>query len=96
MGAIMTLLKVIQELNTLDKESTIYATTPWTEDSIAMVLPEPEAGGIPQKADELGLKYFIEVFIAHEFLTDWEGTLDKVPTAHEKCARLIQYAINDA
>ena len=96
MGTIMTLLKVIQELDTLDKESTIYAAMPWTENSIAMVLPEPVAGGNPKKADELNLKYFIEVFIAHEFLIDWEANLDKIPTIHEKCARLIQYAINDA
>jgi hypothetical protein len=96
MGTTMKLLKVIQELDTLDKESTIYASKPWTESSTAMVLPEPEAGDIPREADELGLNYFIEVFIAHEFLTDWEANLDKTPTIHEKCERLIQYAINDA
>ena len=56
----MTLLKVIQELDTQDKENTIYAAKPWTENSIVMVLPEPESGGVPQEADELGLKYFIE------------------------------------
>lgn len=92
----MTLLKVIQELDTLDQESTIYAAKPWTESSIAMVFPEQEAGGVLQEADELGLKYFIEVFIAHEFLTDWEANLHKTPTISEKCERLIQYAINDA
>ena len=92
----MTLLKVIQELNTLDQESTIYAAKPWAENSIAIVLPEPVDEDIPQKANELGLKYFIEVFIAHEFLTDWEMKLDKKPNIHEKCARLIYYAINDA
>lgn len=77
MGTTMTLLKVIQELDTLDKENTIYAAKPWTENSIAIVLPEPETGEIPQKADELGLKYFSEVFIAHEFLMDWEANLEK-------------------
>lgn len=92
----MKLLNVIQELDTLDKESTIYAAKSWTEDSVAMVLPEPDAGGIPQEADEMGLKYFIEVFIACDFLMDWEATLDKKPTIHERCARLIQYATNDA
>lgn len=92
----MTLLKVIRELDFLDKESTIYAAMPWTENSVALVLPEPESGGVPQEADELELKYFIEVFIAHEFLTDWEANLDIIPTIHEKCERLIHYATNDA
>ena len=41
----MTLLKVIQELDTLNKENTIYVAKLWTGDSIAMVLPEPEVGG---------------------------------------------------
>ena len=67
-----------------------------TENSAAMVFPELENGGIPQKADELGLKYFIEVLIAYEFLTSWAENLDKAPTAREKCIRLIQYAIDDA
>lgn len=92
----MELFKVIQELDTLDKDSTIYAAHPWEKNSIAMVLPESEAGGIPQEAAALGLGYFIEVSVAQEFLTDWEANLDKTPTIHERCERIIQYATNDA
>ena len=85
----MELFKVIQELDAIDKDSTIYAAQPWTENSIAMVLPESEIGRIPQEAVECDLKYFIEVFIAHEFLTDWETNLDKTPTIQEKIASTL-------
>lgn len=96
MGTTITLLKVIQELDTLDKDNTIYVAKPWTENSIVMVLPEPEVGGAPQEADELRLKYFIKVSVARKFLTDWEANLNKTPTIHEKCERLIQYATTPA
>jgi len=92
----MTLIEIVQDLQTLDGESTIYAAAPWSENSTAIVAPEPQAGGLPLEAANLGLRYFVEVFIARDFLEDWSKGLGKVPTLQEKCARLISYAINDA
>jgi len=92
----MTLLELVSALDSLDEESTIYASEPWAEDSKVFVAPEPDSGGLPAGAQELGLKYFLEVFIARQFLEDWAGNLGAEPTPPEKCARLIQYAINDA
>jgi hypothetical protein len=48
------------------------------------------------EAEKLGMAYFLDVFIAREFLEDWIGNLNAEPTLQEKCARLIQYAMNDA
>ena len=92
----MTLLKIVQELDTFDKESTIYAAKPWTENSKAMVLIEPESGGLPNEVENKGLKYFLEVFIAQDFVNEWVASLDTKPTPHQICLRLIQYATNDA
>ncbi len=92
----MTLLHVVQKLNTLDDESTIYALKPWTENSKAMALREPQSGGVPLEAEALGLEYFLEIAIANEFIQDWVASLDVVPSPQQKCLRLIQYAINDA
>lgn len=92
----MTLVEAIHQLDSLDQESTIYAAEPWTEHSLVIVENEPELGGLPKNAEDLGFQYFIEVFIAKEFLDGWVGSLEKVPTPSEKTARLIQYAINDA
>lgn len=92
----MTLIEAVQNLESLAQESTIYAAQPWTADSTAIVAPEPESGGLPPEAEKQALKYFLEVFIARDFLEDWSANLDAEPTPQEKCARLIQYAITDA
>jgi hypothetical protein len=92
----MTLIQAVQNLETLNNESTIYAAQPWTANSVVIVAPEPESGGLPAEAEKQGLKYFLEVFIARDFLEDWKANLDAEPSPQEKCARLIQYAITDA
>ncbi len=55
----MTLQQIVEELDSLDKANTIYVAEPWMENSKAMVLPEPEEGGLPLEAKKLGLKYFL-------------------------------------
>lgn len=92
----MTLLKITQALEVFSDEGTIYAATPWREDSKALVLDEPELGEVPSEAEKLGLTYFLEVSIARDFLEEWATSLDGSPMPQEKCFRLIQYAINDA
>jgi hypothetical protein len=96
MGEMMSLLQAVQELDSLDQESTIYASQPWTADSKVMVAMEPQSGGIPKNVEELGLEYFLEVFIAQEVLEGWIANLGRVPSTAEKTARLIQYATDDA
>jgi len=90
----MTLIEAIGNLEKHDAEATIYATEPWRAESQAVVAFEPEEGGVPAEAENLS--YFLEVFIAREFLEDWELTLESPSRLQERCARLIQYAINDA
>jgi hypothetical protein len=94
MGATMKLFKIVQELDALDNERTIYAAKPWTENSTAIVLREPEEA--PIEAEKLGLQYFLEVSVTRDFIEDWIASLDTVPTFQQKCIRLIQYATNDA
>lgn len=92
MGEVMTLLEVIRTLDSFDEESTIYASEPWTEKSKSVVVAELESDGLQER----GVKYFLEVFIARQFLEEWVGNFGVEPTIQEKCARLIQYAITDA
>lgn len=92
----IALIKIIQELEAFDNESTIYAAKPWTENSRASVLSGPESGELPSEAKKLGLTYFLEIIIAKNFLLDLAASLDASPTLQEKCLRLIQYATNDA
>lgn len=67
----MKLIKIVEELDTFDQEKTIYATESWTKNSLALIATKPESGQFPKKAEDLGLIYFIEVFLALEFLSGW-------------------------
>jgi hypothetical protein len=91
-----TLTDVVRDLESLPREATICAAKPWVETSQAIIVVEADERGMSPDAARLGMVYFLEVFIAHQFLGDWTRNLDCGPTLQEKCARLIQYAINDA
>jgi hypothetical protein len=90
----MTLSEVIRDLEKYEVEATIYAEKPWSEDSLAVVAFEPDGGGLPEEAKTLS--YFLEVFVARDFVEDWLPSLDLPPTPQELCSRLIQYAVSDA
>jgi hypothetical protein len=100
MGKIVKLIELVGRLTEWDDdETTIYACEPWTEDSDAMVaLPDYEQKpyDIPLEATEAGMNYFIEIFIAREFVDGWIASSDEKPTSAAICQRLIEYAINDA
>jgi hypothetical protein len=89
------LSEIIRELDSFGAEETIYASEPWTGDSTAVVAREPESG-VPADAERLNLKYFLEIFIAREFLDGWIANLGGEPTLQEKSERLIHYAKTDA
>jgi len=92
----MKLIDAVNQLNNLDQESTIYASRPWAENSLTVVAREPESGGLPLEAERLGLSYFLEVFVARDFVEGWVASLDAQPTLRQKCERLIKYAATDA
>jgi hypothetical protein len=90
------LIDVIANLRSQDGDLTIYATRPWTCDSLAVVAREPDDRGVPREAASLGAEYFIEVFVAGEFLEGWMATSPGPRSDVDRCERLIQYAIDDA
>lgn len=95
----MKILDIVADLAAQDGELTIYAKEPWSCESEAELAREPDAGGLPPEAAAIGATYFIEVFIANEFLKGWRGwraSQNQSATAKEQSERLIQYAINDA
>jgi hypothetical protein len=44
---------------------------------------------MPPEAEWLNLKYFLEVFIARNFIEDWTANCDGQPTSQQKWPRLI-------
>jgi hypothetical protein len=90
----MKLIEAVRQLEELDRDSTIFARLPWipsSEARLAIEGSEEEA-----KARTEGLRYFVEVFIAQEFLEDWRSTQKMAPSDEQSCARLIEYATKDA
>ena len=93
-GKNMTLFEIFQQIDSQDAEGTIYAQAPWTLDSKAAVAIE---GSEEEKTiKESGMEYFLEIFIATDFLTDWKEAHSEPLTSEAACNRLILYAINDA
>ena len=93
----MTLLEVASKIGELDPELTIYAVSPWAPESPAVVTAQPEGGrGVPLEAAKNRMSYFLEVFIARDFVEDWEASQRPTPSAADRCHRLIAYATNDA
>jgi hypothetical protein len=86
----MTLMELLRQLETLDHEGTILATTPWTRSSSAQVVIEPEDGSIASMERD-GMSYFLEVAIARELREDLPHL-----SADEFCDRVVFYAVNDA
>jgi hypothetical protein len=87
----------MEQLDSLADDLTIYAekSPTWSANSLAVVCPEPEQGGLPDEAQ--GMSYLLEVFLAKEVLQDWdEGRGGRGATAQDKCAAVIYYAENDA
>ena len=92
----MTLLEIVKYLDTLDDDSTIFASKPWAIESQAKAETDLDEKGLSPIAQAEGLVYFIEVFIAREFLEDWIAGQPTNPSVEGQCRRLIDYALNDA
>jgi len=92
----LKLSEVVASLGKFDREAAIYAVEPWTADSEVMVMREPDAGGIPPAAAEKGMTYFIDIFIARDFLDGWQQNERRPLCVEEQCAGLIHYAVYDA
>ena len=86
----MNLEGVLADLGRFDLHDTIYALEPWRPESEAVVGRELEDGSFPPEAKSRGMSYFLEVSIALELRKDLNVQPDQL------CARIIQYATNDA
>ena len=92
----MTLNEFIDQIDSFDEEYTIYVKKPWKPDSETIIAAEPIEGGIPEDAVKINAEYFLEIFLAKEFLEGWILSVNNNPSVKEKCLRLIEYAENDA
>jgi hypothetical protein len=89
----MKLFDLVSKIDELDNELTIYALNPWIPLTEVVCATEPENGRVPTELKQLGYTYFLEVFIASEFIEDLSSS--STASAQERCERLILYASKD-
>lgn len=92
----MKLIDLIKDIENLDQEAIIFQEDRENPNS-DIILAYAEKGDDGVKEED-GKKYYylIEVFLAKEFVDDWEASIDYEPSIEEKAKRLYDYAINDA
>lgn len=80
-----------------DEEATIYVERPWSVHAEAiLVSPAPETTA-PLERDGRQFAYFIEAFIARQFLDDLAASSDTAAMSEvQSHERLIRYAETDA
>ncbi|WP_081366953.1 hypothetical protein [Citrobacter freundii] len=96
MGEMNVLIDVTKNISSYDEEMTIYARKPWTLSSEVVVAFESENGEPPENIKQLGLEYFLEVFLAKDLIETLRSSNKSVQGPNEICQRVIDYAINDA
>ena len=91
----MELLEHVAEWT--DDDTTIYVVQPWQCGSDAiLVSPAPETTE-PVEQHGQSYAYFLETFIAREFMDGYAASAEGASASAEKrCERLIRYAVEDA
>ncbi|MDQ5823872.1 MAG: hypothetical protein M3441_06610 [Chloroflexota bacterium] len=95
----MMLAEVLQQLDTLTDELTIYAEAnpQWRPDSKAAAHLNSGGTTQPINVDGAELEYLLEVDIAREVINVWRQWHNgQSPSANEMCEAVIYYATQDA
>jgi hypothetical protein len=89
-----TLLELLDDLESLDDDLTIYADS-WDANAQAVPALEAEDGATPPEA--AGMTHALEVSLAKEAIEVWSAWRDgAVPTSADRVAAVIHYATHDA
>jgi hypothetical protein len=67
----MNLPDMVRDLDSLDRESAIYAVKPWAEGSEAILVSDSETGERIIYDRPNGMSYFIDITVARDFLEDF-------------------------
>lgn len=89
----MNLIDIVNDIENLDVDSTIFAKPPWLPTSAAQAVVLDETYKTPTEIDQAGLEYFLEVHVAKEVL----GVFGQRSVTQDEKFRLLSfYAENDA
>lgn len=88
------LINLIPLIDSIDEDLIIFQKDSINIDSEIELLTEDIAKSEANQHEKY--IYFIEVFLAKEFIHDWVNSLNYVPTNEEIANRLLEYVVNDA
>jgi len=89
----MKLRELLRGRRDWSEDETIYVVEPWSGDANALLSSDTPDTTDPIVQAGKSYAYFLEGFIARDFLDDLDAPDDIGETA---CERLIRYAIDDA
>jgi hypothetical protein len=91
----MTLGALLDRVDELGEDSTIYARRPWTCESEAFATSENDVDLV--ELARTGVAYLLEVSIAREVIDVWRSwRAGSSPTSLDRCMAVIHYALHDA
>ena len=90
----MTLRELLASRRDWADDETIYVIEPWSGNAEAVISTEAADTTDPLVQSGKRYAYFLEGFIARDFLDDLGASADEV--SEEACDRLIRYAVDDA
>jgi hypothetical protein len=94
----VTLIELLEhEAEWTDDDTDIYVAQPWQCGSKAILVSPAPATTEPIEQHGQRYAYFLETFIAREFMHGYAASAEGADASAEKrCERLIRYAIDDA
>jgi len=92
----MKLTDVIKEIENIDEEAIIFKENRENPNSDIILSFAPDGDQGIKEVERKKYYYLIEVFLAKEFVDDWEASLNYKPSIDEKSKRVYEYATNDA
>lgn len=90
----LNLLEVLRRIDELQEDDIVFLRREWMPESEAEIAKLKPDFHLPDEPLQRGLDYFLEVETIRLVLQEFDGRPEIEP--RQKCARLIQYAINDA
>jgi hypothetical protein len=91
----MTLEYLVANIDEFDEELIIFQKDELSIDSVVFLF-EKDNDDVVRVKDGVKHLYFLELFIAKEFIEDWTNSLDFKANTKEIALRLLHYAIYDA
>jgi hypothetical protein len=91
------LIELVRRAATWVDDDVIYVEAPWSPDADAVFVVAEGRGAESVTFHAKQYDYFLETFIARDFLEDYAASTEGVSaTEREQCECLIRYARDDA